>query len=232
MAKEINAIQKHLEKLRAERKEELEILAAWKAKQENKKDKHDDEVTKITYGFHYVPLIIIALSIFMIVLLYLDVFAFCSAEVITEIWAWTIVALIASLIAYMAVRTSTKDVDLIKYEHIPLMNRRRRRVIEWCEKFESPEFQLERLQGAFERGTLVEIFLKKRDKKPKKGILNYISIEDVTLTKNCNVREISEDVYYEDDYDSIENAKIVASYKCLEDLVADGWIINEEMYDY
>jgi hypothetical protein len=29
----------------------------------------------------------------------------------------------------------------------------------------------------------------------------------------------------------IENAKIVASYKSLEDLVADGWIINEEMYD-
>jgi heme/copper-type cytochrome/quinol oxidase subunit 2 len=232
MAKKRNEIDESLEALKAERRESLELLATWKACQKNKNNNQDDEVTKITYGFHYVPLIIIALSIFMIVLLYLDVFAFCSAEVITEIWAWTIVALIASLIAYMAVRTSTKDVDLIKYEHIPLMNRRRRRVIEWCEKFESPEFQLERLQGAFERGTLVEIFLKKRDKKPKKGILNYISIEDVTLTKNCNVREISEDVYYEDDYDSIENAKIVASYKCLEDLVADGWIINEEMYDY
>ena len=125
MAKEKNAIQKHLEKLRAERKEELEILAAWKAKQENKKDKHDDEVTKITYGFHYVPLIIIALSIVMIVLLYLDMFAFCSTEVISEMWVWTFTALIASIIA-----------------------------------------------------------------------------------------------------------KIVASYKCLEDLVADGWIINEEMYEY
>jgi heme/copper-type cytochrome/quinol oxidase subunit 2 len=232
MAKKRNKIDESLEALKAERRESLELLATWKACQKNKNNNQDDEVTKITYGFHYVPLIIIALSIFMIVLLYLDVFAFCSAEVITEIWAWTIVALIASLIAYMAVRTSTKDVDLIKYEHIPLMNRRRRRIIEWCEKFESPEFQLERLQGAFERGTLVEIFLKKRDKKAKKGILNYISIEDVTLTKKCDVREISEDVYYEDDYDSIENAKIVASYKCLEDLVADGWIINEEMYDY
>ena len=99
MAKEINAMQKHLEKLRAERKEELEILAAWKAKQENKKDKHDDEVTRITYAFHYVPLIIIALSIVMIVLLYLNVFAFCSAEVISEMWVWTFTALIASIIA-------------------------------------------------------------------------------------------------------------------------------------
>ena len=232
MAKKRNEIDESLEALKAERRESLELLATWKACQKNKNDNQDDEVTKITYGFHYVPLIIIALSIVMIVLLYLDVFAFCSADVITEIWTWTIVALIGSFIAYMAVRTSTKDVDLIKYEHIPLMNRRRRRVIEWCEKFESPEVQLERLQGAFERGTLIEIFLKKRDKKAKKGILNYISIEDVTLTKKCNVREISEDVYYEDDYDSIENAKIVASYKCLEDLVADGWIINEEMYDY
>lgn len=61
----------------------------------------------------------------MIVLLYLDVFAFCSAEVISEMWVWTFTALIASIIA-----------------------------------------------------------------------------------------------------------KIVASYKCLEDLVADGWIINEEMYEY
>lgn len=232
MAKKRNEIDESLEALKAERRESLELLATWKACQKNKNDNQDDEVTKITYGFHYVPLIIIALSIFMIVLLYLDVFAFCGSAIVTEIWTWTIVALIASFIAYMAVRTSTKDVDLIKYEHIPLMNRRRRRVIEWCEKFESPEVQLERLQGAFERGALVEIFLKKRDKKAKKGILNYISIEDVTLTKKCNVRELSEDVYYEDDYDSIENAKIVASYKCLEDLVADGWIINEEMYDY
>jgi hypothetical protein len=159
-------------------------------------------------------------------------FAFCSAEVISEMWVWTFTALIASIIAYMAVRTSTKDVDLVKYEHIPLMSRRRKIIIEWCEGFESPEVQLKRLQGAFERGTLIEIFLKKRDEEVEEGVLNYISIEDVTLTKKCNVREISEDVYYEDDYDSIENAKIVASYKCLEDLVADGWIINEEMYDY
>lgn len=231
MAKEINAIQKHLEKLRAERKEELEILAAWKAKQENKKDKHDDEVTKITYGFHYVPLIIIALSIVMIVLLYLDVFAFYSSEIVTEIWTWTIVALIGSFIAYMAVRTSTKNVDLIKYEHIPLMNGRRKKIIEWCEEINSPEVQLERLQGIFEKGPFIEIFLNQRNKTVRKGILHYISDEDV-MDKKCIVREISKKLYDRNYSDDILNAKIVASYKSLEDLVADGWIINEEMYEY
>ena len=73
----------------------------------------------------------------MIVLLYLDVFAFYSSEIVTEIWTWTIVALIGSFIAYMAVRTSTKNVDLIKYEHIPLMNGRRKKIIEWCEEINS-----------------------------------------------------------------------------------------------
>lgn len=103
-------------------------------------------------------------------------------------------------------------------------------MIQWCEKFESPAVQLERLKTIFEYGTLVEVFLKQRDKDTKKQVLNYISITDVNANK-CIVRKIAESIYYKDDMIEIENAKIVASYKSLEDLVADGWIINEEMYD-
>lgn len=231
MAKKRNKIDESLEALKAERREELEILAAWETCQKNKKDNQDDEVTKITYAFHYVPLILMPLSIVMIVLLYLDVFAFCSAEVISEIWAWTIGILFGSIIAYMAVRTSTKDVDLIKYEHIPLMNGRRKKIIEWCEEINSPEVQLERLQGIFEKGPFIEIFLNQRNKTVRKGILHYISDEDV-MNKKCIVREISKKLYDRNYSDDILNAKIVASYKCLEDLVADGWIINEEMFEY
>lgn len=231
MGKKRDVIAESLEALKAERREELEILAAWEACQKNKKDKHDDEVTKITYAFHYVPLILMPLSIVMIVLLYLNVFAFCSAEVISEIWLWTIGILVGSIIAYMAVRTSTKNVDLIKYEHIPLMNKRRKLIIEWCEEINSPEVQLERLQRVFEKGPFIEIFLKKRNKTVRKGILHYISDEDV-MDEKCIVREISKKLYDRNYSDDILNAKIVASYKCLEDLVADGWIINEEMYEY
>jgi hypothetical protein len=110
------------------------------------------------------------------------------------------------------------------------MNKRRKWVSQWCEEFESPAVQLERLKTIFEYGILVEVFLKQRDKEAKKGVLNYISIADVIANK-CIVRKIAESVYYKDDMAEIENAKIVASYKSLEDLVADGWIINEEMYD-
>lgn len=212
-----------------ERKESLEVLATWKACQKNKNEP-SDEVTIISYAFHYVPLVMFVLSILMLVLLNEGVFAFCSSEIVSEIWVWTVGSFIGSIVSYVAVRTSTKDVDLVKYKHIPLMNIRRKRVIQWCEKFESPAVQLERLKTIFEYGTLVEVFLKQRDKDTKKRVLNYISITDVNANK-CIVRKIAESVYYKDDMIEIENAKIVASYKSLEDLVADGWIINEEMYD-
>lgn len=52
------------------------------------------------------------------------------------------------------------------------------------------------------------------------------------MDMKCIVREISVEVYDRNYSDDILNAKIVASYKCLEDLVADGWIIDEEMYEY
>lgn len=54
---------------------------------EKNRSKREREITIqtcIVYSFHYVPLIIIALSIIMIVLLIADVFAFCSPETIEE----------------------------------------------------------------------------------------------------------------------------------------------------
>ena len=66
-----------------ERKESLEVLATWKACQKNK-DEPSDEVTIITYAFHYVPLVMFVLSILMLVLLNEGVFEFCSSEIVSD----------------------------------------------------------------------------------------------------------------------------------------------------
>ena len=82
-----------------ERKESLEVLATWKACQKNKNEP-SDEVTIISYAFHYVPLVMFVLSIFMLVLLNEDVFEFCSSEIVSEIWVWTVGAFIGSIVSY------------------------------------------------------------------------------------------------------------------------------------
>ena len=81
-----------------ERKESLEVLATWKACQKNKNEP-SDEVTIISYAFHYVPLVMFVLSIFMLVLLNEGVFEFCSSEIVSEIWVWTVGAFIGSIVS-------------------------------------------------------------------------------------------------------------------------------------
>lgn len=60
------------------------------------------------------------------------------------------------------------------------------------------------------------------------GMVPYISCFDVHDYKH-NIRVIPEDVFLsegDDHYDKTENGKIIAHYDSLEDLVADGWILD------
>lgn len=91
--------------------------------------------TCIVYSFHYVPLIIIALSIIMIVLLVADVFAFCSPETIEDLWVYSIVGLLSASIAYAAIRSSTTDVDLLTYDHLPFTRDIHKERREWAKRW-------------------------------------------------------------------------------------------------
>lgn len=89
--------------------------------------------TCIVYSFHYVPLIIIALSIIMIMLLVADVFAFCNPENMADLWKYSISALLCAGTIYAVVRYFTSDIDLLTYDHLPFTRDIHKERREWAE---------------------------------------------------------------------------------------------------
>jgi hypothetical protein len=93
--------------------------------------------TCFVYASHYIPLIVIALSIVVIGLLFADVFAFCGAETISDLWFYSIAALLGASIYYAVVRYFTSDIDLLTYDHLPFtrdIHKERREFAKWWAK--------------------------------------------------------------------------------------------------
>ena len=93
--------------------------------------------TCFVYASHYVPLIVIALSVVVIGLLFADVFAFCGAETISDLWFYSIAALLGVSIYYALVRYFTSDIDLLTYDHLPFtrdIHKERREFAKWWAK--------------------------------------------------------------------------------------------------
>ena len=60
------------------------------------------------------------------------------------------------------------------------------------------------------------------------GMVPYISCSDVHDYK-YNIRMIPEDVFLSEDddrYEKMEEGMVIARYKSMENLVADGWILD------
>ena len=88
--------------------------------------------TCFVYASHYVPLIVIALSVVVIGLLFADVFAFCGAETISDLWFYSIAALLGASIYYAVVRYFTSDIDLLTYDHLPFTRDIHKERREWA----------------------------------------------------------------------------------------------------
>ena len=88
--------------------------------------------TCFVYASHYVPLIVIALSVVVIGLLFADVCAFCGAETISDLWFYSIAALFGASIYYAVVRYFTSDIDLLTYDHLPFTRDIHKERREWA----------------------------------------------------------------------------------------------------
>ena len=98
--------------------------------------------TCFVYASHYVPLIVIALSVVLIGLLFADVFAFCGAETISDLWFYSIAALLGASIYYAVVRYFTSDIDLLTYDHLPFtrdIHKERREFAKWWAKLQKEQ---------------------------------------------------------------------------------------------
>ena len=93
---------------------------------------------------------------------------------------------------------------------------------------EVKEQQLKWLHSIFENWMPPTPAFKADHEGVPEGMVPYISCSDVHDYK-CNIRVIPMDDFLsegDDHFDKTENGKIIAHYDSLEDLVADGWILD------
>ena len=88
--------------------------------------------------------------------------------------------------------------------------------------------QLKMLTRIFETGIPPMPIFRYNHAGVEEGMLPYISCSDL-MDYKYNIRVIPGDVFFgndSDNFEKIENGKIIASYNSLEELVNDGWELD------
>ena len=90
------------------------------------------------------------------------------------------------------------------------------------------EQQLELLQEIFEKWMPATPAFKSNHEGVPEGMIPYISASD-THDYKYNIRVIPTSVFFsksDDQFEKMENGKIIAHYDSLKDLVEDGWMLD------
>ena len=88
--------------------------------------------------------------------------------------------------------------------------------------------QLEMLQEIYEKWMPPTPAFKANHEGVPKGMIPYISCSDVH-DYNYNIRIIPENVFLSEDdgrFEKMEEGMVIAHYESMEELVADGWILD------